>query len=625
MSIITNLLSVALSCSIGCWSFAAAYPAALAAKDHDNSVCLYDNINLTESKDFISDEEPFHVFDIYDAFYGVTTAATTILPSETTTVAVETTAETASAKTTTTLPMTTSIVTTAKSTTTTSTVKTTKTTTTTTKTTKATTNTTKTTSTTTSTTTTTTTASISTDTAAATTSTISPNFPNGVYLRGIDVSEHQGLINWQSVKNSGLADFAIIRAGYGRELDQVDKCFHYNIQNAQANGIDVGIYWYSYASTPEEAIMEAETCYEIIKDYSFTYPIYYDVEEGRIVNNLTTAEVSAMFEAFCSFFEEKGYYVGAYSYANLLQTKVYRSVLEKYDVWAAQYSSQLSAYNGHYGIWQYSSSGAVDGINGNVDMNYCYKDYPGIIGQNPSTGSDRPVIPVVTTQTSTSDIPAQTTTTASFISSPQSCGIDISAENGDIDWSSAAASGDFSFIMLKAGEGGTVPKKDEYFDKNFNAAKESGIPCGVYWKAKSTTVDGICAEAMEFYEIVKGRQFEYPMFLDLTDESITQAGLTASQLWELIDNFCLYLENRDCYVGIRGSEQFLQTSVDPSVFTKYDVWLDSDIPFTPTFEYGYGMMYVGGINVSGINGTVNANSANKDYAMIMKRNHLNGF
>ena len=107
--------------------------------------------------------------------------------------------------------------------------------------------------------------------------------------------------------------------------------------------------------------------------------------------------------------------------------------------------------------------------------------------------------------------------------------------------------------------------------------------------------------------------------------SITQAGLTASQLWELIDNFCLYLENRDCYVGIRGSEQFLQTSVDPSIFTKYDVWLDSDIPFTPTFEYGYGMMYVGGINVSGINGTVNANSANKDYAMIMKRNHLNGF
>ena len=391
MSIITNLLSVALSCSIGCWSFAAAYPAALAAKDHDNSVCLYDNINLTESKDFISDEEPFHVFDIYDAFYGVTTVATTILPPETTTVAVETTAETASAKTTTKLPMTTSIVITAKSTTTTSTVKTTKTTTTTPKTT------TTTTSTTSSTTTATTTASISTDTAAATTSTISPNFPNGVYLRGIDVSEHQGLINWQSVKNSGLADFAIIRAGYGRELDQVDKCFHYNIQNAQANDIDVGIYWYSYASTPEEAIMEAETCYEIIKDYSFTYPIYYDVEEGRIVNNLTTAEVSAMFEAFCSFFEEKGYYVGAYSYANLLQTKIYRSVLEKYDVWAAQYSSQLSAYNGHYGIWQYSSEGSVDGINGNVDMNYCYKDYPAIIGKNPSTGGDRPVIPVVTT------------------------------------------------------------------------------------------------------------------------------------------------------------------------------------------------------------------------------------
>ncbi len=433
------------------------------------------------------------------------------------------------------------------------------------------------------------------------------------------------MINWTSVKESGLADFAIIRAGYGRELYQIDKYFHYNMQNAQANGIDVGIYWYSYASTPEEALMEAQTCYEIIKDYSFTYPVYYDVEERRITDNLTTAEVSALFDVFCSFFEDKGYYVGAYSYANLLQTKIYRSVLEKYDVWAAQYDSQLSAYNGHYGIWQYSSQGAVDGINGNVDMNYCYKDYPALIGKNPSAGGDRPIIPPVTTQTDSSGIPVQTTTTVSFISSPQSCGIDISAENGDIDWNSAAASGEFSFIMLKAGEGGEIPQKDEYFEKNFNSVKEAEIPCGVYRKAKSTTVEGIRAEAVEFYNIVKGRQFEYPMFLDLTDESITQAGLSASQLWELIDNFCLYLENRDCYVGIRGSEQFLQTSVDPAIFTKYDVWLDSDIPFTPTFEYGYGMMYVGNINVNGINGTVNVNSANKNYITIMKRNHLNGF
>lgn len=665
MSIITNLLSVVLSCSIGCLSFSAAYPLELVASDHDNIAYLYDNIILIKSKDLVSDEKPFHVFDIYDAFYGITTTTTTtttMTSTETTTTidvpdittetsAVQTTTSiapttsTSNSSTTTTITMTspeitttvnvsdvttkTSAVQTTASTapttstsTSTSTSSTTKTTTTTT----VTKTTTTTTSTTTATTTiTTTTAPISTDPAVPTTSTITPNFPNGVYLRGIDVSEHQGMINWTSVKESGLADFAIIRAGYGRELYQVDKYFHYNMQNAQANGIDVGIYWYSYASTPAEALMEAQTCYEIIKDYSFTYPVYYDVEERRITDNLSTAEVSALFDAFCSFFEEKGYYVGAYSYANLLQTKIYRNVLEKYDVWAAQYDSQLSAYNGHYGIWQYSSKGAVDGINGNVDMNYCYKDYPALIGKNPSTGGDRPIVPTVTTQTDSSGVPVQTTTTVSFISSPQSCGIDISAENGDIDWNSAAASGEFSFIMLKAGEGGAVPQKDEYFERNFNTIKEAGIPCGVYWKAKSTTVEGICAEAVEFYNIVKGRQFEYPMFLDLTDESITQAGLSASQLWELIDNFCLYLENRDCYVGIRGSEQFLQTSVDPAIFTKYDVWLDSDIPFTPTFEYGYGMMYVGSINVNGINGMVNANSANKNYITIMKRNHLNGF
>ncbi len=663
MSIITNLLSVALSCSIGYWSFASLYPAATAANDFDKSVCLYNNINSTESKDPVSDEEPFHVFEIYDAFLGVTTSTTTTTTSaETTTTvnsetnAVKTTKVTTNAikttspeKTTTNkIQTTTSKNTTTKTTspekTTTTKIQTTTSKNTTTKTTlsekttttkiqttasKTTSSSTKTTASTKKTTTipTTTMSTVnSTDSpTSATTSSISPNFPNGLYLRGIDVSEHQGEINWKSVKESGLADFAIIRAGYGKELYQVDKFFHYNMQNAQANGIDVGIYWYSYASTPEGALMEAETCYEIIKDYSFTYPIYYDVEEPKIVNNLTTAEVSAIFDTFCSFFEEKGYYVGAYSYANLLQTKVYRSVLEKYDVWAAQYSSQLSAYDGHYGIWQYGSDGAVDGINGNVDMNYCYKDYPSIIGKNPSTGGDRPNIPAITTQTDSPNEPLQTTTTASFIVSSQSCGIDISAENGDIDWNSAASSGAFSFIMLKAGEGGTEPQEDEYFDKNFDAAKGAGIPCGVYWKAKSTTVEGIHAEAVKFYEIVKGRQFEYPMFLDLTDESITQSGLNESQLWELIDNFCLYLENRDCYIGIRGSEQFLQDSVNAELFKKYDVWLYSDIPFTPTFEYEYGMMSIGGINVSGVNGKIIANSANKEYAMIMKKNHLNGF
>ncbi len=256
MSIITNLLSVALSCSIGYWSFASLYPAATAANDFDKSVCLYNNINSTESKDPVSDEEPFHVFEIYDAFLGVTTSTTTTTTSaETTTTvnsetnAVKTTKVTTNAIKTTSPEKTTTnkIQTTTSKNTTTKTTLSEKTTTTKIQTTasKTTSSSTKTTASTKKTTTipTTTMSTVnSTDSpTSATTSSISPNFPNGLYLRGIDVSEHQGEINWKSVKESGLADFAIIRAGYDKELYQVDKFFHYNMQNAQANGIDVGI------------------------------------------------------------------------------------------------------------------------------------------------------------------------------------------------------------------------------------------------------------------------------------------------------------------------------------------------------------------------------------------------
>jgi len=209
--------------------------------------------------------------------------------------------------------------------------------------------------------------------------------PEPICLDGIDVSKWQGAIDWAKVKESGV-DFAIIRAGYGNLVSQEDPTFDKNIQAAQAAGIDCGIYWYSYATTVEDAYKEAEACYEVIKDYKLEYPVCFDIED-KTQKNLSTATVSGIIDAFCSTMEGKGYYVSVYSYANFLQTKVYASVLEKYDVWVAHYYVDAPAFDGNYGMWQYTDLGVVDGITENtVDLNYSYVDYPKIITENHLNG-----------------------------------------------------------------------------------------------------------------------------------------------------------------------------------------------------------------------------------------------
>jgi GH25 family lysozyme M1 (1,4-beta-N-acetylmuramidase) len=229
------------------------------------------------------------------------------------------------------------------------------------------------------TTTTTTTAKTTTTTVTTTkvvTTTAGPkDYSSG--LKGMDVSRWQGTIDWSKVKSSGI-NFALIRAGYGDLSTQIDEQFKANIAGATNAGIDYGIYWYSYATTVEDAYLEAEACYEVIKGYKFKYPLYFDIEDSTQVD-LSTATISGIVDAFCSTMESKGYYVGVYSCASFLNTKVYANVLSKYDVWVAHFGVSSPSVTSAYGIWQYTSSGSVNGISGNVDLNYAYKDYPYII------------------------------------------------------------------------------------------------------------------------------------------------------------------------------------------------------------------------------------------------------
>lgn len=200
--------------------------------------------------------------------------------------------------------------------------------------------------------------------------------PTPFITNGIDVSRWQNTIDWGKVKASGFT-FAMIRAGYGRLHDQEDGNFRVNIANAQSAGVNCGIYWYSYAVTPEDARLEAQVCLDVIRGYKLEYPVMFDIEESR-QKELGKEAVSNIIEAFCTTVEAQGYYVGIYSYKNFLTGYVRQDLLDRYDVWLAEWCD-VATYTGTYGIWQYTSNGVVNGIDGRVDMNISYKNYPEIM------------------------------------------------------------------------------------------------------------------------------------------------------------------------------------------------------------------------------------------------------
>ncbi len=214
-------------------------------------------------------------------------------------------------------------------------------------------------------------------------STVTAYFPDGSYascqvhvaLMGIDVSYYQGNINWTSVANSGLVDFAIIRTGYGGEnwSTQKDTCFEQNYSGCVANNIPVGVYHFSYATTPEMAKKEAEFCLYILNGRKLDYPVFYDIETAahRAMDSTTMA---AIVEAFCSTIEAAGYDAALYSSPTLYNSCLSSPTLDKYDRWVAHYGVDRPNFYKDFTIWQ-SGFRTVPGISGNVDANYGYKDY----------------------------------------------------------------------------------------------------------------------------------------------------------------------------------------------------------------------------------------------------------
>ncbi|MGN0376583.1 MAG: GH25 family lysozyme [Suilimivivens sp.] len=201
---------------------------------------------------------------------------------------------------------------------------------------------------------------------------------NGSGHLGIDVSKWNGNIDWNAVKNSGVS-YAIIRCGYRGSTTGAlieDPMFRSNIQGAQNAGIKVGVYFFTQAISEVEAVEEASMVLSLIKGYNITYPIFLDVEpsNGR-GDGISVDTRTAVCKAFCQTIQNSGYKAGIYANKTWFNEKINTPSLTGYKIWLAQYAAAPTYTRTKYDMWQYSSTGKISGISGNVDMNISYLGY----------------------------------------------------------------------------------------------------------------------------------------------------------------------------------------------------------------------------------------------------------
>lgn len=185
----------------------------------------------------------------------------------------------------------------------------------------------------------------------------------------IDVSKHQGSIDWPKVAASGVR-FAILRAGYGNTAAQADPYFAANYTAARAAGLKVGAYWYSYAKDPDDAASEAAACLQVLAGRKLDLPLFFDQEYEPAILAQTTAGRTVCVQRFCAAVQAAGYRPGLYASKNWLESRLDMAQLGALPVWVAQYAAACT-YGGPYVLWQNSSSGSVPGISGPVDTNIC--------------------------------------------------------------------------------------------------------------------------------------------------------------------------------------------------------------------------------------------------------------
>ena len=199
-------------------------------------------------------------------------------------------------------------------------------------------------------------------------------------VAGIDVSKFQGNIDWSKVKQEKI-DFAMLRVGYRGYTEGeifIDSQFHEYALGASQNGIDLGVYFFSQAINEAEAIEEANFVLQQIVDYSIAYPVVFDMEDifntTTRTDGLSKNDITKITKAFCLRIKEAGYTPMIYGNSHWFFSNLNLEEIKDIDKWYAQYASN-PYYPYAFSIWQYTNSGQIDGIKGNVDLNISFVDY----------------------------------------------------------------------------------------------------------------------------------------------------------------------------------------------------------------------------------------------------------
>lgn len=211
--------------------------------------------------------------------------------------------------------------------------------------------------------------------------------------KGIDVSHHQGTVDWKKAKADGV-EFAIIRCGYGmNQTKQDDAQWLNNVKGCEENNIPYGVYLYSYADTVEKAQSEAEHVLRLIKGHTLKYPVYYDIEEKSVLSKLTAEQIEKIAETFVNTIKAEGYQTGIYSNKYNFETYLTASQFDQWNKWVAQYNSPACTYKKSYQIWQATDTGTIDGINGAVDIDFAMKTTSSSDNNSGTPSTEKPIVP----------------------------------------------------------------------------------------------------------------------------------------------------------------------------------------------------------------------------------------
>ena len=218
---------------------------------------------------------------------------------------------------------------------------------------------------------------------------------------GIDVSYHNGTINWSKVKSAGVK-YAILRAGRtslsSSKTMAKDVKFEEYYKQAKAIGMSIGAYYYSRCATVAEGKAEGKFIVDLLKGKKFEYPIFLDIEDTEVLKKTSKRQLTDAVKAMAKVVEDAGYYVAIYSGKYILRDHLIESELSKYDKWIAHYAKECGYKEKDLMMWQFGGetnllrNKKINGIpSASTDQNYCYVDYPSLIKSKGLNGFNKPI------------------------------------------------------------------------------------------------------------------------------------------------------------------------------------------------------------------------------------------